>query len=64
MNLTLYCPTCELHKMSTQGKHPMVVDRTGFQFERINMDLISPLPGSDKDMKIIMVVIDHFSKHT
>ena len=36
---------------------------TGDPFERVAMDIISPLPRTERGNRYILTVVDHFTKH-
>ena len=36
---------------------------TGEPFERVDMDIIGPLPRTTRGHRYILTVVDHFSKH-
>ena len=57
------CPTCKRHKTQQQNRSLMQPINTGEQFERETMDIIGPLPKTDRGNRYILKVVDHFTKH-
>ena len=57
------CPTCNCHKIQQQNRAPMQPIYTGELFERVAMDIIGPLPRTDRGNRLILTVVDHFTKH-
>ena len=57
------CPTCNRHKTQQQNRAPMQPIYTGEPFERVALDIIGPLPKTDRNNRYILTVVDHFTKH-
>ena len=57
------CPTCNRHKTQQQNRAPMQPIYTGEPFERVAMDIIGPLPKTERGNRYILTVVDHFTKH-
>ena len=57
------CPTCNRHKTHNPNRAPLKPIYTGEPFERVAMDLIGPLPRTERGNRYILTVVDHFTKH-
>jgi len=62
-----WCKTCETclsrRGPSGKGKSPMqIVDVGKKPFERVQMDILGPLPVSSSEMRYLLVVVDCFTK--
>jgi len=61
-----WCRSCDLciakKGPSGKGKSPLQVFNSGAPFERIQLDILGPLPRSSKEIRFLLVVIDCFSK--
>lgn len=59
------CDLCSRRKPGPgRGKAPMKNVQSGFPLERIAIDILGPLPTSDRGHSYIMVVGDYFTKWT
>ena len=59
------CTKCQFRKgMNPKPKAKMVIKRSGEQNERVAMDICGPFPETDRHNNYVLVVTDHFSKHT
>ena len=57
------CPTCCRHKTHKRNLGALTPIYTGEPFERVAMDLIGPLPRTERGNRYILTVVDHFTKH-
>ena len=57
------CPACNRHKTQQQNCAPKQPIYTEEQYERVAMDIIGPLPNTDRGYRYILTVVDHFTKH-
>ncbi len=66
-NIELYikrCRTCQECKNEPyRPRAPLQSIRTGFPLERLGIDIVGPLPTSEKGNKYITVVVDYFTKY-
>ena len=65
-DVTLYVKTCAI---CSKNKKPQIKPKVqlgsyhaGARMERVHLDMVGPLPESDKGNKYIMVMVDQFSK--
>ena len=59
------CDVCASHKMPCKSpRAPMKTYNIGAPMERIAIDVMGPLPTTDRDNKCILVVSDYFTKWT
>lgn len=58
------CPQCRKRKNRSAGKSFMQLDPTGSPLERIDTDIMGPLPETERGNKYILVVADYFTKWT
>ncbi|PIK60525.1 Retrovirus-related Pol polyprotein from transposon [Apostichopus japonicus] len=56
------CKVCCSRKGPTKGKAKLQTYRVGIPMERIAIDILGPLPLTDRNNKYIMVVADYFTK--
>ena len=57
------CPSCNKWKTPTPKPKAALCDyRVGFPMDRIGIDVIGPLPRSNKNNQYILVVGDHFTR--
>ena len=57
------CPTCTRHKTHTRNRGALTPLYTGAPFERVAMDIVGPLPRTQRGNRYILTVVDHFTKH-
>ncbi len=58
------CDICEWTKPGPgKGKSPLIQEISGIPFARIAFDLIVNLPASKEGNKVILVIVDLFTKH-
>ena len=59
------CTKCQFRKgMNPKPKAKMVMKRSGEQNERVAMDICGPFLETERYNNYVLVVTDHFSKHT
>ena len=59
------CETCSKRKGSIPNKRaPVQIVRSGYPMERMAIDILGPLPETEKGNKYIVVVSDYFTKWT
>ena len=57
------CEACARRKDPMKTKHaPMEITRSGFPMERIAVDILGPLPTTDRGNSYILVIGDYFTK--
>ena len=57
------CKVCVARKgPSEKGKSPLQIFDTGFPFERVQMDILGPLPTTSDGNRYLLVIIDCFTK--
>ena len=57
------CPTCNRHKTHARNRGALTPIYTGAPFERVAMDIVGPLPRTQRGNRYILTVVDHFTKH-
>ena len=57
------CPTCNRHKTHSRNRGALTPIYTGAPFERVAMDIVGPLPRTQRGNRYILTVVDHFTKH-
>ena len=58
-----HCPTCNRHKTHKRNCENLTPIYTGALFERVAMDIVGPLPRTQRSNRYILFVVDHFTKH-
>ena len=59
------CKECSARKSPTRPRHaPLQTDLSGTPFQRVAMDILGPLPQTDRGHIYILVVGDYFTKWT
>lgn len=65
-DVEIWCKSCEVclarKGPSDKGKSPFQIYNVGIPFERIQMDILGPLPLSNKGNRFLLVIVDCFSK--
>ena len=57
------CLTCARNKVrGTAKNHPMLPMKTGHKFEMIGMDLVGPLPVTERRNKYMLVITDYWTR--
>ena len=57
------CPNCNRNKTTKSNRASMQPIYTGEPFEPVAMDIIGPLPRTERGNCYILTVVDHFTKH-
>lgn len=61
-----WCKSCKIciakSGPSDKGKSPMQIYNVGAPFERMQMDILGPLPSTSSGNKYLLVIIDCFTK--
>ena len=60
------CLKCQLKKhVRVKTKEPMIINDTrGTAFEKISMDIVDPLPITQKLNEYILIIRDNFTKYS
>ena len=65
-DIELYCRTCHTSGSRNgpipQTRAPMQSIKTGYPLERIEIDILGPLPETDRGNKFVAVVVDMYTK--
>ncbi|KAJ8040010.1 hypothetical protein HOLleu_14191 [Holothuria leucospilota] len=57
------CAQCAQHKgPNKSAKAPLSTSKVGYPFERVAIDIMGPLPETDRKNKYIIVIMDYFTK--
>lgn len=56
------CRGCQLTKPGPGRGHPLIQERSGGPFERVELDLVGPLPTSKSGKKYLFLIQDCFTK--
>ena len=57
------CVECNQNKKATvSAKHPMLSYHSGSPMERVHLDLIGPLPRTERGNEHILMMVDQFTK--
>ena len=57
------CPTCNRHKTHTSNRGALIPIYTKAPFERVAMNIVGPLPRTQRGIRYILTVVDNFTKH-
>ena len=58
------CITCQQCKNPPKkAKAPLHNVKTGYPFEKLGIDIVGPIPPSEKGNKYIVVLVDYFTKY-
>ena len=61
-----HCKTCqkcgERNPPSRKARAPLQIDNTGYPMQRVAMDIVGPLPSTERGNRYILVVVDYFTK--
>ena len=58
------CPTCNRHKTHSRNRGALTLIYTGAPLERVAMDIVGPLPRTQRGNRYILTVVYNFTKHT
>ena len=58
------CPTCNCHKIYRRNRAPLQPIYTGEPFKRVAINIVGPLPRTERGNRFILTVVDHFTKQS
>ena len=61
-DIELYCRTCHTCGPIPRARAPMQSIKMGYPLERIQIDILGPLPETSKGNKYVAVVVDMYTK--
>ena len=59
-----WCDKCQKRSQPSKGRAPLQQVPVGFPMERMAVDILGPLPITDRGNKYIVVICDYFTKWT
>ena len=59
-----WCEKCQKRNASTQKRAQLQQKPVGMPLERVAIDILGPLPETENGNRVIMVVVDYFTKWT
>ena len=59
-----WCDKCQKRSQPSRGRAPLQQVPVGFPMERMAVDILGPLPITDRGNKYIVVICDYFTKWT
>jgi len=61
-----WCKSCKVcvskQGSSRKGKSPLQIYNVGLPFQRVQMDVLGPLPKTDSGNRFVLVIVDCFTK--